>query len=332
MKFQHSAAFAFAFAFAVTLSAQDAAQAPAEAQTSSPEAVAALPAAPAEKKAEAPAEPKEVAQPVGESAPAEAQTSSPEAVAALPAAPAEKKAEAPAEPKDAKVESDGPSVIPEPAVAPASKLNQAAKAKAVKEHQEAFPPDMKVDEKFAQEEDITSRYPDARGPEQAEEAAETSRDRKPVYRLNRPIRYVLLVSNYHVPRMFAERARVETGTPYILLPANEAVPDENTILYFVPRLDEGICPIKAKDLSAFLAFLRPRNVVVLGDGSYVSALYRRAVPETCGLIEFSDPDWKINAIRLDNLLEMRDTLYNLHQEYAKGKMSKPEVRNTGIGY
>ena len=71
---------------------------------------------------------------------------------------------------------------------------------------------------------------------------------------------------------------------------------------------------------------------MLGDGSYVSALYRRAVPETCGLIEFSDPDWKINAIRLDNLLEMRDTLYNLHQEYAKGKMSRPEARNAGLGY
>ena len=128
------------------------------------------------------------------------------------------------------------------------------------------------------------------------------------YKKHKPIPYLLIVSNYRIPRkVIAEYLRTEYDVPYILLPSDPGKPSKDDMVFFSggkrnPAGSEVALP--APQLSQFIAYLRPETVIILGDDSYINPVYRLAVPESVRLkVEFSHPEWKVNTVRLDEFFK-----------------------------
>ena len=122
------------------------------------------------------------------------------------------------------------------------------------------------------------------------------------YRKHKPLPYLVVVANYRIPRkVIAEYLRADFDIPYILLPSDAGKPSKDDQLYFSGGKKSGELEVAfpALQLSRFIAYLRPETVIILGDDSYINPVYRLAVPENIRKVEFSDSEWKVNAVRLD---------------------------------
>ena len=123
------------------------------------------------------------------------------------------------------------------------------------------------------------------------------------YRKHKPIPYLVIVANYRIPRkVIAEYLRSDFDIPYILLPSDSGKPSKDDQLFFSGgKKSSGELEVAfpALQLSRFIAYLRPETVIILGDDSYINPVYRLAVPEKTRKVEFSDSEWKVNAVRLD---------------------------------
>ena len=78
--------------------------------------------------------------------------------------------------------------------------------------------------------------------------------------------------------------------------------EEETPIRFGGSDEEQDFSIQALYLSKFIAYMRPLNVIILGDEKCVPEVFRGAVPEGIPVVEFKDRDWKINAMRLQDIL------------------------------
>lgn len=145
------------------------------------------------------------------------------------------------------------------------------------------------------------------------------------FRTHKPVKYLLIVANNKIPKdVFADFISREYDVPYILLPASAEAPAPDTDLFFVPgssdEFENGIIQFKAPRLSAFIAYLRPLNVIFLGDSHYINGDYKLAVPDdgNINMLDFADSEWRINAVRLDNLLKPRSReVYDHYMEFYR---------------
>lgn len=124
------------------------------------------------------------------------------------------------------------------------------------------------------------------------------------YKKHKPLPVLLIVANYRIPRkVIAEHLRTKYDVPYILLPSDPGRPSKDDMVFFSggkqnPAGTEVALP--APQLSQFIAYLRPETVIILGDDSYINPVYRLAVPDSVRKVEFSNPEWKVNTVRLDD--------------------------------
>jgi len=138
------------------------------------------------------------------------------------------------------------------------------------------------------------------------ETAKTATERKEPfwgYKKHKPLPFLLIVANYRIPRkVIAEYLRTKYDVPYILLPSNPGRPSKDDQVYFSGGRNsagEIEVALPAPQLSRFIAYLRPETVIILGDESYINPVYRLAVPESVRMVEFSNAEWKVNTVRLD---------------------------------
>jgi len=124
------------------------------------------------------------------------------------------------------------------------------------------------------------------------------------YKKHKPLPVLLIVANYRIPRkVIAEYLRSKYDVPYILLPSDPGKPSKDDQVYFSggkKNSGELEIALPAPQLSRFIAYLRPETVVILGDDSYINPVYRMAVPDSVRKVEFSNPEWKVNTVRLDD--------------------------------
>ena len=109
----------------------------------------------------------------------------------------------------------------------------------------------------------------------------------------------------------------------IIVPEALPFPEKGTLLTVRMPGDNALM-IRAEDLSRFLAYLRPRNVIILGNSDVVPPIYSLAVPSGTRLIQVNDRAWKVNAIRLDDLLNTSPAIYNAYRKYNKARMVQAE--------
>jgi len=141
---------------------------------------------------------------------------------------------------------------------------------------------------------------------EAEPVRKAAKERKEPfwgYKKHKPLPYLVVVANYRIPRkVIADYLRAEYDVPYILLPSNPGKPSKDDQVYFSggkKNPGELEVALPAPQLSQFIAYLRPETVIFLGDESYINPVYRLAVPEGIRKVEFSDSEWKVNTVRLD---------------------------------
>ena len=136
----------------------------------------------------------------------------------------------------------------------------------------------------------------------------------PVYKISRLIPYVLIVTNYGIPRFLAEYCCKNLNIPYLMIVDKTPKPDANArIALCLPKAKEPIW-LTAKDLSRLLAYMRPREVILLGDADKMPTYYRKAVPETSRMFVVNDTDWSENTLRLSSIIRA-DRLKKAYRDY-----------------
>ena len=127
---------------------------------------------------------------------------------------------------------------------------------------------------------------------------------------------LVVTGNFKSPRLMAELIQSESRQPYLLLPIPGS---DDTRIFFCPS--KTLChQILAKDLNAFVRYLNPQRIVVLGDDKYVQRSYIDLLDRTIPIVRIEGNDWNRIAEQLTDLLnlsrlgddykELRETMLN----------------------
>ncbi len=106
------------------------------------------------------------------------------------------------------------------------------------------------------------------------------------------INTLMITRNYHHAVGLADLIQSYTGQPYLLLPA-----EGETQITFNPSGDNPSFGIHYSNLKRFMQFLRPKQVLFLGDESYVSKEYKQMLKVKKSW-SVSSSDWANNAERV----------------------------------
>ena len=149
------------------------------------------------------------------------------------------------------------------------------------------------------------------------------------YKKHKNIPYLILTANYEIPHLLAKTAQDEKNVPFLLIPASTPLPSPETVITFNSKRDtiRYSMNIQALHLSKFIAYLRPRNVIILGNDEYISEIYKIAVPRQINVIEICDKDWKINALKLSNQLRSSE-VYKSYNDYVTALVKKGSAEKT----
>ena len=133
---------------------------------------------------------------------------------------------------------------------------------------------------------------------------------------------LIITSNYVKSKMLAELIQFDTKQPYILLPA--ASQDK---IFFCPAHGRKPQEIKLEKLERFIKFVNPRQILVLGDKSYVSEKYLNMIDDHQTLMVVSNKNW--NQIsktieKLLNLSNLSDDFKRTLNDWQSGQRYVPE--------
>ena len=147
---------------------------------------------------------------------------------------------------------------------------------------------------------------------------------KPVkYKQSKLIPTVIITADYEMPRVFAQTARRDLNIPYIMILSNAKDP-EAELVFMAPKATKAVS-LKAKDLSKLLAYLRARDVIILGNTEYVPAFYSLAIPKTSRKVVIADTDWQVNAVKLSNVLNS-GKIFDAYLKYEAARKADLEQK------
>lgn len=111
---------------------------------------------------------------------------------------------------------------------------------------------------------------------------------------------LVVVSNYKTPRLMAELIQYEGRSPYLLLPTNGS--SDNRI-FFCPA-KQNSTQIRAERLNAFVRFLNPKRIVVIGNDQVVNKRYIDMLDRSIPIVRIDSSDWQRIADELNYLLNL----------------------------
>jgi hypothetical protein len=142
----------------------------------------------------------------------------------------------------------------------------------------------------------------------------------------RDIVTLIVTANYEKPRLLAELIQVESRQPFLLLPANE-----NGNIYFCPPKNFGNPKfIGRKKLGSIIAFIAPKNIIVLGNERYVSADYVKELRKIAPVMVVSAENWQLAADMVApmlNLSKLPRSFRKLSAELESGRLYVPKKKN-----
>ena len=146
------------------------------------------------------------------------------------------------------------------------------------------------------------------------------------YRKSKPVRFLMITSNYPTARFLADEARKQAGCTIIVVPEELPFPERGTLLTVIPARADDAFSIRAEHLSRFLAYLRPLNIIMLGNDKILPPFYRPAIPSFCNVINITDTAWHVNAQMLDNIFNTNQKLYKSYSRYNyQRKLQREQV-------
>jgi hypothetical protein len=137
---------------------------------------------------------------------------------------------------------------------------------------------------------------------------------------------LVITGNYKHPLLIAQLIQQETKQPYLLLPAASG----KGIFFNPPRKrSEAALEIREENLTRFIRFLSPKQIVILGDDRYVPEKYRKLIDKNIPVITVTGKNWQRIADCLTILLaanNVGDDYKELGQQLDSG-LYKPTKSN-----
>ena len=140
------------------------------------------------------------------------------------------------------------------------------------------------------------------------------------------IETLVITANYVRPRMLADLIQREIKQPYILLPARG-----DTKIFFCPARGKQSLEIAELELSKFIKFLNPRQIIVLGDTRYVSDKFIRMIDPRQTVWIVSNTNWQLASESIAKFLDIPNISYDfkmLCTQYDSGVLYKTEEKDT----
>lgn len=144
---------------------------------------------------------------------------------------------------------------------------------------------------------------------------------KPYQGTRRDIVTLIITGNVDIPRILADVIQFNTKQPYILLPAKH-----QTKLFFCAARGRESLELREADLTRFINFLNPEQIVVLGTPSFIGEKFAHAIPKTQTVIYFYNNDWAKVARSIGVFLNKPNIYHDfvrLQAQYTAGKLYKP---------
>lgn len=126
---------------------------------------------------------------------------------------------------------------------------------------------------------------------------------------SRQVVTLVVCSNNKSPRLLAELIQVESKQPYLLLPAPQS---DDTRIFFIPS--KGVAyQIAESKLDAFVRFLNPGRIVVLGNESFVPKRYLEKFDQNIPMFIATCKDW----VRISEELAYMLNISGLQSDYKR---------------
>jgi len=135
---------------------------------------------------------------------------------------------------------------------------------------------------------------------------------------------LVITSNYNQPRILADVVMSATDQPYILLPTKD-----QTKIFFIPAHRKPALEIKEADLTRFICFVNPQQIIVLGDERYIPAKYMQSIPDEYTSMIVYNSDWTKVAKTLGTFFNKPNVYYDykrLTEQFNKGNLYVPTAR------
>jgi hypothetical protein len=121
---------------------------------------------------------------------------------------------------------------------------------------------------------------------------------------------LIITANYKHPLVIAQLLQDEIKQPYLLLPAANG----KGIFFNPPRKrSQAALEIKEENITRFVRFLNPKQILVLGDKRYVAERYIQMIDKDIPIITLSGNNWQKIADRLSILLAAPNVGYDYKQ-------------------
>ena len=141
----------------------------------------------------------------------------------------------------------------------------------------------------------------------------------------RDIVTLVVTANYEKPRLIAELIQVESRQPFLLLPTND-----NGNIYFCPPTHLGSPKfVGRKKLGNVIAFIAPKQIIVLGNEKYVSEAYVKELRKIAPVCVISAETWQQAADTVApmlNLSRLPKSFRKLSAELESGRLYIPKKK------
>jgi hypothetical protein len=138
---------------------------------------------------------------------------------------------------------------------------------------------------------------------------------------------LFVTANIDMPRILADVIQYSTRQPYLLVPAR----GEGKIFLCVAQ--KNAKEIREKDVTRFIDFINPQQIVVLGDAKLISPKYLKLLPGNQTVLTIYNDDWNQVAATLSLFLNKSNIKYDfkrLSEEYKRGKLYTPTPRKKNV--
>jgi hypothetical protein len=118
---------------------------------------------------------------------------------------------------------------------------------------------------------------------------------------------LMITSNYKDPLVIAQLVQDETKQPYLLLPA---INGKGIFFNPPPERSKEALEINEENFARFIKFVNPTQIVIFGNGLYVSDKYRKMISPEIPVITIEGDNWQRIADRVSILLDASNVSYD----------------------
>ena len=136
---------------------------------------------------------------------------------------------------------------------------------------------------------------------------------------------LVITGNYTKPRVLAELVQGETKQPILLLTQS------NGKIFFMPS--NGPClEVQDAEFSNFIKFLKPKQIIILGDTNYVPESYSKRIDPSQTTIRVDNKDWYQVAVTVGKILDktyLASNFKKLCEQIDSGKLYTSNKQGAG---